>query len=167
MSLSSSIFAELADRIANVWRPDAVKFARDLWNFVPDRWQYHALKAVSGTKPIEDKIAQTSCAGPGKTVILALAGWYFLLCQGDKHHHPNGYVLSVNGDNLRDNIWKELGIWYDRSPLLQQLFEMTTEKIFARDHPKSWWLKARTWPKSADPNTQANALSGLHGKYIL
>lgn len=168
MSLSSSVFAQLADRIATSWRPNCEAFARDLWNFIPDSpWQRKVLRTISGTKPQEQKIAMQSCAGPGKTALEAIAGWYFLLCQGDKYYHPNGMVVSVSGANLKGNLWKELRLWYDRSPLLQQIFAMTTERIFARDHPGTWWLEARTWPKSADPTTQANALSGLHGEYIL
>jgi hypothetical protein len=166
--IPNTLFAQLADRIRTSWRANTVAFARDLWNFIPDRWQHRALKAVSGTAAKEQKIAMQGAASPGKTAVEAIAGWHFLLCQGDGDlEHPQGVALSVSGANLKANLWKELAVWYGRSPLLQQLFEMTSERIFARDHPRTWWIEARSYPKSADPNTAANVLSGLHSPYVL
>jgi phage terminase large subunit len=149
------------------WRHDAVAFVRDMFGVNPDRWQRDALMAFSSDDPKHQRIAMQACAGPGKSAVLAWCGLHFLVCQGDKDHHPNGYAMSVTGDNLKDNLWKEFAVWRARSPFLITAFEQTSERIFARDHPKTWWIAARTWSKSADPDAQGRTLSGLHSRYIL
>jgi len=37
----------------------------------------------------------------------------------------------------------------------------------ARDHPETWWMSARSFPKDADPTSQADTLAGLHGEHTL
>ena len=49
-----------------------------------------------------------SCAGPGKTALLAWLGWNFLLTRP----HPMVGATSVNAANLRANLWTELARWY-------------------------------------------------------
>jgi hypothetical protein len=154
-----------ADRIRQ-WRRDGVGFVRDMFGVEPDRWQAQALSAFTSDEPRTRRIAMQACAGPGKTAVQAWCGWHFLLCQGDRGHHPVGYALSVTGDNLKDNLWKEFAVWRERAPALQVAFEWTAEKIVARQHPATWWIKARTWPKKADAEAQGRTLSGLHSRYI-
>jgi hypothetical protein len=47
-----------------------------------------------------------------------------------------------------------------RSPLFRKVFEWTKTRIFARDHPETWFFSARTWPQTASTEQQANALAG-------
>ncbi len=108
-----------------------------------------------------------ACAGPGKSTVLAWMGWNFLLCYSDGVNHPNGAALSVDATNLKNNLWKELALWRDRSPLLLAAFEQTAEMIFAKEFPRTWFLSARTWSKSANPEEQGRTLSGLHARAIL
>jgi phage terminase large subunit len=153
-----------ADKIAE-WRRDPVCFVRENFNVEPDAWQKDELRAFAD--PSIQRIATQACAGPGKSAVKAWEGWNFLSCYGDKGHHPAGYALSVTGDNLRDNLWKELALWRARSEFLTAAFEWQKEQIFARDHPATWWLRAKTWSKTADAAAQGRTLSGLHSRYIL
>ena len=57
--------------------------------------------------------------------------------------------------------------WRNRSPLLQEHFEWQTERIFRKSSPATWWMSARTWPKSADVTQLGNTLAGLHSDYIM
>lgn len=151
-----------ARRLAE-WRADTAQFARECCGYEPDAWQLAVFRDFDHGKP---RLAMQACAGPGKTRVLATLGWKALSCFGGPGDHPNGYAISISGDNLSDNLWKELAVIRNGSPFLQAAFEWTGEKVFAKDHPETWWLKARSYSKSADPETQGNALSGLHAKHI-
>jgi len=130
-----------------------------------DPWQEKVLRDFAD--PAKQRIAMQACAGPGKSAVLAWCGWHFLALQGETGHHPNGYAMSVTSDNLKDNLWKEMAVWHGRSTWLQHVFEWTKERIFCKNHPETWFLSARAWSKSSDPDTQGRTLSGLHSKYII
>lgn len=153
------------ERIA-AWRNDAALFAREVFaDFVPDDWQVEALRALSSGKS-RIRVGLQACAGPGKSAILSIGGWWALLCQADKQRHPNGYATSITDDNLKDGLWKELAVWHQRSPLLFAAFTWQKERIFAKHHPETWFLSKRTFSKSADLETQGRTLSGAHAPFI-
>lgn len=155
----------VAAEALRTWRADPVRFVRDLFRAEPDEWQADALKAWGSDDP-RVRLALQACAGPGKSTVLAWCGWHALMCFSDGESHPNGFAVSITGDNLKDGLWKELAVWYARSPVLQAAFELTAEKIFAREAPQTWFLRARTFSKSADTEAQGRTLSGLHSPYI-
>lgn len=108
-------------------------------------------------------MAMRASKGPGKTALLAWLGWNFLLTRP----HPNIAATSISADNLRDNLWKEMAVWRNKSKLLQEAFVWQKERIFAKDHPETWFMSARSWPKAADETQLGNTLAGLHADYIL
>jgi hypothetical protein len=57
--------------------------------------------------------------------------------------------------------------WRAASPLLQQLFDYTTQRISFKGQADTWFASARSWPKDADSNTQAAAIAGIHGDFVL
>jgi phage terminase large subunit len=152
---------ELAAKKIAFWRKDILLFVRENFQVEPDAWQVQFLRAWASDKP-KHRIAMQACAGPGKSAALAWAGWWTLLCKAQPGKHPNGAAVSMSGDNLRDGLWKELAVWHGRSAVLQATFEWTQTRIFAKQHPATWWLSARTFAKSADAEAQGRALSGLH-----
>lgn len=159
---------QVTDRAAAIiksWRGNTPKLARECFHFAPDEWQDDVFRAFDADVPVE-RIAMQACAGPGKSAVMAILGYATLITRADRGKHPNGYALSITADNLRDNLWKEMAFWRNRSPFVQEVFEFTAEKIFAKDHPDTWWLKARSFAKTADPETQGVALSGLHAPFI-
>jgi len=149
------------------WRRDPIKFVGENFDVTPDKWQAEALKAFASNDPIKQRIALRACAGPGKTACLAWMGWNFLSCYGDKGEHPKGAAASITADNLRDNLWPEFSKWRERSEYLRTAFTWTKERLFANDHPETWFISARSWSKTADAETQGRTLSGLHSKYVL
>jgi hypothetical protein len=138
-------------------RPDI--FVRELFGVTPDAWQDDVLRRF----PTENRIAMKACAGPGKTALLAWISWNFLLTRDN----PNVMATAVSGDNLRDNLWKELAKWQQVSPLLTELFEWNAERIFLKASPHTWWMAARRWSKSATPEQQGNTLRGLHADNVM
>lgn len=140
-------------------------FVTDELKATPDSWQVEALQAFGD--PAKQRISLQACAGPGKSAVEAWMGWNFLSCYARRGEHPNGAAMSVTSDNLKDNLWKEMAVWQNRSTYLQKAFTWTKERIFANDHPETWFLSARSWSKSADPEQQGRTLSGLHSRFIL
>lgn len=147
------------------WRENPVKFVWDNFKVEPDAWQKQVLAAFAD--PTKQRISMQACAGPGKTAVEAWCGWNFLSCYADKGYHPNAAAMAVTSDNLKDNLWKEMAVWRERSKFLHSMFQWTKERIFAIHHPATWFMSARTWSKSANDDEQGRTLSGLHSKYIL
>jgi hypothetical protein len=164
---SDAEIAEFAGYLAD-WKTDPVLMVRDLFRAEPDPWQADALRVFADpTSPRARRIAMQACAGPGKSTVLAWMGWNFLLCYDSEQGHPNGAAVSIDWDNLKYGLWKELSLWREKSLLLQDIFEMTSERIFHRKYPATWFLSARTWSKTADPEAQGRTLSGLHSRSML
>lgn len=132
---------------------------RDLFGATPDPWQDAVLEAF----PHKPRIAMKASKGPGKTTTESWLSWNFLLTRP----HPNIGATSISGDNLRDNLWKEMAHWRNKSDLLKTMFEWQTERIFLRQSPATWFMSARSWAKSANPEALGNTLAGLHSDYIM
>ena len=141
------------------WRADPISFVRELFHTEPDPWQKIGLEAF----PKNNRIALKACKGPGKTTLLSWFCWNFLATRP----HPKIAATSISKDNLDDGLWTEMAKWMNMSPFLKDAFVWTKTRIFAKQHPEDWWMSARTWPKAADKNQQADTLSGLHADYLL
>ncbi len=152
-----------ASRRLKEWRADPLRFVAECFHAVPDGWQEDALRALG--QPGRKRLALKACAGPGKTAVLAWVGWHRLACFARPNEHPKGIATSITGDNLRDNLWAEMARWRNQSAFLVQAFEWTGSRIFARDHAETWFLSAKSWPKTADPETIGRTLSGLHSRF--
>lgn len=156
--------AGIADFKAKEWRLDCRVFAHDVLGLTGDKWQELFWAALSGPH-LDPKalrmLALKACKGPGKTFALAVGGWWWLFTRW----HANGVAMSITGDNLRDNLWAEMARVQQRSQLLTHFFAHRGERIEAKEHPKDWWLSARSFPQNADKAQQANTLAGTHGRH--
>lgn len=141
------------------WRENPVLFVRDVIGIEPDPWQVEVLEATARGR----RICLKASKGPGKSALLSWIGWWFMVTR----LHPKCVAISITADNLRDNLWTELAHWQNKSPLLSSAFKWTAERIFAVDHPETWWISARSFAKTADANEQANALAGVHADNVL
>lgn len=147
------------------WRHDPVAFVVDNFGVEPDAWQRDALAILGGPLTAKRKLCMKACTGPGKSATLAWAGWHRLSCFAAKGEHPKGAALSITADNLKDNLWAELSKWQSRSKFLMAAFQWTKEKIYANDHPETWFLSARSFAKDANAEAIGRALSGLHSQF--
>ncbi len=151
-------FRQATDRI-RLWREKPQVFVREVFGATPDAWQDDILAVF----PHQPRIAMKACKGPGKTCLLAWLCWNFLLTRP----HPKIAATAVSGDNLKDNLWAEMATWLAKSPLLQETFKWGAERIIAKQHPETWWMSARSWSRSANPEQQGNTLAGLHAPYVM
>lgn len=147
------------------WRRDPVKFAVDVFGIEPDPWQLDAMAVLGGDYDPTRRLCMRACTGPGKSATLAWMGWHRLVCFAAKGEHPKGAALSITADNLKDNLWAELAKWQGRSEFLKSAFTWTKEKIYANDHPETWFLSARSFAKDANAEAIGRALSGLHSQF--
>lgn len=145
------------------WRHNPAKFVSDVFKATPDEWQADTLQLLA--QPGRKRVAMKACAGPGKTTVLAWAGWHRLACFAAPNEHPKGAAVSITADNLRDNLWAELAKWQNASPFLLHAFTWQKERIVANDHPETWFLAAKGWSKSSDFETIGRTLSGLHSQF--
>src|SRR5882757_2255605 len=141
------------------WKDSPAAFVRELFGITPDPWQDEVLQAF----PTHQRLAMKACKGPGKTAVEAWLAWNFLATRWE----PKIAATSITADNLADNLWSEMAKWQQRAPYLKDNFQWTKSRIFARDHPETWWMSARTWNRAADRSQQGNTLAGLHADNIL
>lgn len=137
---------------------DPVAFVRHAFGAEPDPWQAKAL-ALAESNP---RVALSACKGPGKSCLMAWWGWYMLAT----HIDAQGIAVSITADNLRDGLWKELAVWYAKSEWLRSVFRVGKTRIESRTRPDTWWLSARSFPKSANIDEQADAIAGLHAETV-
>ena len=154
-----------AGTVIQRWRHDPVSFVVDNFKVTPDEWQRDALRALGGERNPRRRLVMKACTGPGKSATLAWAGWHRLTCFAAPGEHPKGAALSITQDNLRDNLWAEMSRWQGESEFLTAAFQWTKERIYARDHPETWFLAARAFAKDANAEAIGRALSGLHAKF--
>lgn len=158
---------EIAHDNLRRWRANGADYVREVFGVEPDEWQLEVLSAFSSEDKDKMRISMQACAGPGKSAVLAWCGWLFLSCYGARGEHPKGVVISVTADNLADNLWPEFSKWQSRSEWLMKTFTWTKSRIFANDHPETWFLSARSYAKTANAEEQGRTMSGLHSKYVL
>lgn len=149
------------------WRHNVAAFAYENFQFEPDVWQREVFDVFPSMDPDKQRISLQACVGPGKSAALAICGWNFLSCYGDRGEHPKGAAVSVTGANLDDNLWPEFKKWQNRSEFLSRAFTWTKTRIFNNDHPETWFISARSFAKTATAEDQGKTLSGLHSQFVL
>jgi phage terminase large subunit len=154
-----------AQRKLFLWREDLRRLVMDC--FKPDKiepFQEEALLAASGQDmPEMPRVALKASKGPGKTTILSWIGLAAMVVR----ENLNCIAFSISGQNLRDNLEKEIAKWHDRSEFHRAAFEQNSDRYFAKERPRSWWISFRRWKANASPEEQSNTLAGLHEDNVL
>lgn len=149
------------------WRQDAVLYARQRLGLNPTWQQTRILEAI--TEP-GAKVSIRSGHGIGKSASLSAAIWWKLECF-DFAKVP---CTAPSSSQLRDILWAELARWLrtsmDRARKwnmpqelwLNNMFEMTQDRVTDRGSPKEWFAVARTArPENPD------ALQGFHASNVV
>ena len=164
MSAKRQATVKAAQERIRRWREDPVHFVIEELQVDQAELDWFQVDMLRNF-PHHNRLAMKACKGPGKTATEAFCAWNFLATRP----HPKIAATSISWDNLQDNLWAEMAKWQhrSRSGFLKTAFEWTKSRIFAKDHPETWWMTARTWPKNGDPTQQADTLAGLHADYLL
>jgi len=169
-----SASVEAAQAQFRSWREErgSLRFVQSQFGVTPDPWQEEALLAFEDPRPDKRRVSLQAAAGVGKSAVMSWCAWFFLAVQcsraksGDGFDHPKGFVTGITATNLRDNFWAEMSKWMARSPYLREAFTWSSQRIFANDHPQTWFLAPRNWPKAGSADEQGRTLSGLHGANV-
>jgi len=159
----------LDDIAANIarWKLDPIAFAKEVFEFEPDKWQEEALRAFGDQDNARLRLSLQACAGPGKTAVLVICGWNFLLCYGGDGEAVKGAAIAVTEANLKDNLWPEFAKWQSKNKYLSTHFKWTKSRIFLIENPENRFISARSFSKTASAEEQGRTLSGLHAENIL
>ncbi len=149
------------------WRQNPCKYVWDHFKVTPDKWQEQALMAFPSQDPDKIRISLQACAGPGKSTVMTWCGWNFLSCYAEPGSHPKGAAMSITAENLKNNMWSEFAKWQGRSAYLTEMFQWTSERIYCKQYPETWFISARSFPKTANADEQGRTLSGLHAEFVL
>ncbi len=156
------------DRLVSYKEPRGIlRFADEQFGVTLDPWQEKTLQLFESPKPEHRRLSLQACVGPGKSAALAWCGLWFISTQGSSIEHPKGLVTSITGDNLRDNLWSEYAKWLGRSDYLKASFTWTSTRLFAVDHPETWFIGTRSWPKTSNVDELGKTFSGLHSAYVM
>lgn len=142
------------------WKADANLFVWQCFGATPDAWQADVLRLISD--PLTRRIAMKACKGPGKTTILAWLILWFLVC----HYEAKVGCTSITEGNIDTNLWPELTKWANRSNFIKAAF-VVTKSMVQRKGNDNWFAVKRTWPKSGNPEAQADALAGIHADNVM
>lgn len=151
-----------AAAIFRVWRGDPIRFVREVFDkkpFEPDPWQRDALKLYQKN----ERVAMCSCAGPGKSCLLAMMILHFLVT----HPYAKIVATAITSPNLKDNLWSEIAKWIAGSSLLEESLVWTSQRVYVDGEKETWFASARTWDRSADEDIQGQTLSGIHADYCM
>jgi len=141
------------------WKADPNAFVKECFDIVPDKWQAEVL----GEFPKHNRLALVASKGPGKSAVLSWLAWNFLFTRPD----TKIAATSITSENLNDGLWTEMAKWRNKSRIISEKFEWSKTRIFNKKRSETWWMSARTWPKTADATRQADTLAGLHADYLL
>src|SRR5271156_4480738 len=153
------------------WKADQILFVRECFGVEPDAWQVIVLNWYRDGKR---RIAMQACKGPGKTCVLAWIILHFMLFE-----NAQIAAISNSGANARNNLWKEIAIWRDKSVWLKSAYVMTATRLYApsitgrfkpeenKDYERTWFCEMRTWSKTADDAVVAQTLQGLHADHVM
>jgi phage terminase large subunit len=127
-----------------------VKFARDIIGVEPENYQAAIMMDVASKQMVSVK----SGHGTGKT---ALASWLILWFLSTRPS-PRIPCTAPTEHQLKDVLWSEIAKWLYSSSLKSE-FVWTSEKVYLRTKPETWFAVARVANKS-------DALQGFHAKHL-
>lgn len=142
------------------WKANPPSFVHENFGVKLDPWQLTALQAIAN--PELRRMAMKACKGPGKTAVLAWVILWFLAC----HHESKVGATSITEGNIDTNLWPELAHWRKRSAFLSDAF-FWTRTLVGRKDSAEWFAVKRTWPKTGNPQAQADALAGIHADDVM
>lgn len=140
------------------WREDAVLFVKEAIGATPSAQQIEALQAVPRSK----RTTIRSGHGTGKD---ACASW-LILHFAITRPYAKVVCTAPTGRQLNDILWSELSKWLRKSIFADE-FVVQSDKIFHKDAPKEWWIRAVSVRTKADKDEQAETLHGFHGDHMM
>lgn len=145
--------------VIKMWREKPLVLIRDAFNSMPEVWQEDCLELYLHNP----RLGMIASKGVGKTWLLAVIIWHFFITR----YIPKIAVLSISKDHLMANLWAELTKAQDQVPLFKLATDASRGRITLKGKEQYSFIDARSFAKSADANTQASTLAGLHSDNVM
>ena len=140
------------------WKTSPLLFVTDAIRAVPSKQQADALMKLPKTK----RLSIRSGHGTGKD---AFAAWTILWFMSTRTY-PHVPCTAPTARQLSDILWSELSKWLRKSILTDE-FVLQKDKMFHKDAPKEWWVRAISPSVRASKEDQQETLAGLHADHQL
>jgi len=149
---------DLVKRKLKEWKHSPLLFAKECIRVNPSDQQAEFLAHFLDAK----RHTIRSGHGTGKD---ACASWLALWFETTR---PYSKVVCTapTSRQLADILWSEISKWL-RNSLIADEFVVQKDKIFHKDAPKEWWIRAATTSTKSTKEEQAEALAGFHGDHLL
>ena len=142
-----------------VWRESPLIFCKECIKMNPSDQQAEALHVFPQTK----RLTIRSGHGTGKDALVGgvLIPWFMVT-------RPFAKVVCIapTARQLSDILWSEISKWL-RNSLVTDEFVIQKDKIFQKDNPREWWVRAISPSAKASPDEQVESVAGLHGDHLL
>jgi len=153
MELNKGVLRKLKE-----WKNSPLQFVTDCIQVTPSEQQIELLMAVKDGK----RISVHSGHGCGKDAVASWIALWFLTTRP----FSKIAVTAPTFHQLSDIFLSEIAKWMRKS-LIGEEFIQLKDKIFQKDNPKDWWLRAISVSARASKEEQAETLAGLHGDHLL
>lgn len=149
---------ELVKRKLHEWKYSPLLFVRECMKATPSDQQAEFLANFLKSK----RHTIRSGHGTGKD---ACAAWLICWFQATR---PYAKVVCTapTSRQLADILWSELSKWL-RQSLIAEEFIIQKDKMFYKEAPKEWWVRAVSTSTKSTKEEQAEALAGFHGDHLL
>ena len=140
------------------WRNSPLQFVVEALGAKPSKQQAEALRVLPKTK----RLSIHSGHGCGKDAFCSWAALWFL----STRTYPKIPATAPTARQLSDILWSEMSKWLRQSKIADE-FIIQKDKIFHKQAPKEWWMRAISPSVKASKEEQAETLAGLHGDHML
>lgn len=140
------------------WQQSPLLFVTECIGATPSEQQVEGLMALKNNK----RVSIRSGHGTGKDALASWGALHFL----STRPYPKVVCTAPTNRQLSDVLWSEMSKWL-RQSLVKDEFVIQSDKIFHKDAPKEWWIRAVSPSVKASKEDQAETLAGFHGEHLL
>lgn len=146
-------------RKLKAWKESPLLFATECMKMQPSDQQADALHQFTKTK----RITIRSGHGTGKDAMVGgvIIPWFMVT-----RRFAKVVCLAPTARQLADILWSEISKWL-RQSLVSDEFVIQRDKIFHKENPREWWIRAISPSAKSSPEEQVESVAGLHGDHLL
>lgn len=153
------MFDQTILRRLRAWKESPLLFATECMKMQPSDQQAEALHIFPSVK----RLTIRSGHGTGKDALVGgvIIPWFMVT-------RPFAKVvcLAPTARQLSDILWSEISKWLRKS-LVADEFIIQKDKIFHKENPREWWVRAISPSAKASAEEQVESVAGLHGDHLL
>lgn len=159
------MFSPYIKQKLKLWRHSSLAFVKEAIRANPSEQQVEALVAFDKT----NRLTIRSGHGTGKDALASWLALKFLSMHvgllGSTVLYPKVVCTAPTGRQLNDVLWSEISRWLRQSVFADE-FVIQSDKIFGKEAPKEWWIRAVSASVKSTKEEQAETLAGFHAEHL-